>query len=641
MLSSLIVNSIEESLNVNEDGSRNNLRSISPYQYTGANLWWNTYNNNTTLNRNKLLGGLSLSYDVTEWLNMTGRIGTDFTLNNFETRHNPTDLLGIEDGFYSTELSKDFVTNSDFLITASKEGFYNSKIDLSLAVGGAQYDRSLYGLRGETNGWSNPWLFALENTELGVLELDKAPEFRSDKVINSVYSFLNLAYDNFLFLELTGRNDWSSTLPLDANSYFYPSVSLSFIPTEAFDVGLDYLNFWKLRAAYANTATDDEPFLIDKTYQIGTFGGNQTASGPSTIPPVKLLPQKTTSYELGTTLGLLDDRINFDLTLYKINSFDQILNAPIPASSGANEIKINTGEIENRGIEAILSFNVLQRKDLFLELGLNFARNRNRIISLGNEGATQKILADIWGLEGPAIAVREGNDFGTIVGFDYVYHENGQPIVNEAGTHYLRTPNRVAVGNAAPKFTGGFTTRLGYKGFNLSTLIDTKWGGDIYSGTYVTSLQNGQSPATLIEREGGGLPYTDPDGNQRNVGVILDGVKADGSPNDQVVHYLFKYIPNSGGWGNWLTRPGVIENTWVKLRELTLSYEVPTQLATKTRVFQTLSLSLVGRDLFYLHTTLPDRINPEGNNGSGDAQGLEWASYPGMRSIGFSINAGF
>lgn len=636
---------LDAELNFNDDGTRNNLRSLSPYQYTGANLWWNTYNNNTTLNRNKLLGGLSLSYDATDWLNVTGRIGADLTLNNFETKNNPTDVIGIEDGFYSTELSRDLVTSTDFLVTAQKETVFDSKVDVSLSVGGAQYDRTLYGLRGETEGWSNPWLFALENTERGVLEIydevDRAPEFRSKKVINSLYSFLNLKYDDFLFLELTGRNDWSSTLPLDANSYFYPSVSLSFIPTEAFDLGWEPLNFWKVRAAFANTATDDDPFLIDKTYQIGTFGGNQTATGPSTVPPVKLLPQRTTSFELGTTVGLFNDRVNLDVTMYKINSFDQILNAPIPASSGATEIKINTGEIENRGVELILSADVINQKDFFLQTGINFSTNRNRIISLGSEGAKQKILADIWGLEGPAIAVREGDDFGTIVGFDHIYHENGQPIVNEAGTHYLRTSNRVPVGNASPKFTGGWNMRMGYKGFSLSTLVDTKWGGDIYSGTYVTGLQNGQSPETLIERNGGGLPYTDPEGNVRNVGVILEGVDENGNPNEQVVHYLFKYIPNSGGWGNWLTTPGILENTWVKLRELTLTYDVPEKLTTKTKAFQNLSISLVGRDLFYIYTSLPDRINPEGNNGSGDAQGLEWASYPGMRSIGFSINAGF
>ncbi|MFT6018871.1 MAG: iron complex outermembrane receptor protein, partial [Saprospiraceae bacterium] len=219
--------------------------------------------------------------------------------------------------------------------------------------------------------------------------------------------------------------------------------------------------------------------------------------------------------------------------------------------------------------------------------------------------------------------------------------ENGQPILNESGTHYLRTTDRVPVGNASPKFTGGWTVRLGYKGLSLSTLVDTKWGGDIYSGSYVTGLQNGQSPATLVEREGGGLPYTDPEGNLRNIGVILDGVHADGSQNEEVVHYLFKYIPNSGGWGNWLTTPGVLENSWVKLREVALTYQVPSKFTAKTKVFQSLTVSLVGRDLFYIYTSLPDNINPEGSNGSGDAQGLEWAAYPGTRSFGFSLNAGF
>lgn len=636
---------LDEELNFNADGTRFNLRPTSPYQYTGANLWWNTYNNNSSLNRNKLLGGLTLSYDATDWLNITGRTGMDFTLNNFETRHNPTDALGILDGFYSTELGKDIVTNSDLLVTASKDAFINSSFNASLSLGLANYERDLYGLRGSTVGWANPWLFALANDELGVLQIgdnaDTAPEFRSNKVINSVYGFLNLSYDNFLFLELTGRNDWSSTLPLDANSYFYPSASLSFIPTEAFDLRLDYLNFWKIRTALAYTATDDEPFLIDKTYQIGSFGGSQTASGPTTIPPVKLLPQRTSSFEIGTTLGLFNERINLDLTYYSISSFDQILNAPIPVSSGAGEIKINTGEIANKGWEAIINATLVNRKNFYLETGLNFSRNRNKIISLGAEGAKQKVLADIWGLEGPAIAVQEGDDYGTIVGFDYIYNENGRPILNDAGTHYLRTTNRVPIGNASPKFTGGWTTRLGYKGLTLTTLVDTKWGGEIYSGTYVTGLQNGQSPETVVERSGGGLPYTDPDGNVRNVGVILDGVYENGVENDQVVHYLFKYIPNSGGWGNWLTTPGVVENSWVKLREVTLSYEVPEKLTMRTKVFQKLNVSLVGRDLFYLYTSLPDRINPEGNNGSGDAQGLEWASFPGMRSLGFSINASF
>jgi iron complex outermembrane recepter protein len=630
---------LEKELNFNPDGTRNDLRPIYPFLYSGANIWWNTYNNNTTLDRNKLIGGLSLAYDATNWLSITGRTGTDFTLNQFEARNNPVDLLGVEGGFYANELGRDVVTNNEFTITAYKDQIFQSPFNVRFSVGAARYDREQYGLRNRTNEWSNPWLFSFENSK-NTLPLNE-PEFRYNKRINSVYSFMNVSYQDYLYLELTGRNDWSSSLPLDDNGYFYPSASLSFIVSEAFNLNKQWLNFWKIRGAYANTATDTEPFGLDKLYNIGTFGGNQTASAQSVIPPLELKPQLASSYEFGTTLGIWDERVNFDFTYYHINSYEQILNAPIPTSSGANQVKINTGQIENKGFEAIVNINVLRSNHFFLETGFNVARNRNKVVSLGESGAKQLILAEIWGLNGPAIAVQEGDDFGTIIGYDYIYHENGERILNDAGTHYLFTDNRVKIGNASPKFTGGWTMRLGYKGFSISTLVDTKWGGDIYSGTYVTGLQNGQSPETLVERQGGGLPYTDPDGNLRNVGVILDGVYANGTPNDKVVHYLFKYIPNAGGWGKWLSTPGVLENSWVKMREVTISYAVPQKLTSKTKVFQELTLSLVGRDLFYIYTSLPNRINPEGNNGSGNAQGLEWASFPGVRSFGVMVSGGF
>jgi iron complex outermembrane receptor protein len=183
--------------------------------------------------------------------------------------------------------------------------------------------------------------------------------------------------------------------------------------------------------------------------------------------------------------------------------------------------------------------------------------------------------------------------------------------------------------------------RFIWKGITLSTLIDTKWGGDIYCGSQVIALQTGQAPETLLEREGGGLPYTDPDGETRNVGVILPGVYEDGTPNDKVVHYYYKYMPNAGGWGKFISTPGIMENSWVKMREISLSYSLPATLMQKTKVFQNLTFSLVGRNLFYFYSSLPNNINPEGTIGSGNAQGLEWASYPGTRSISFGVSASF
>ena len=651
---------LEKEINFLANGTRNDYGGEYPFLYSGPHIWWNTYNNNRTLDRNKLIGAISLSYDITSWLNFTGRLGMDFTLNQFETKNNPIDLIGIEEGYYENELGRDLVQNNDFLLSIHKEQIFHSDFSAKISIGASSWSRSQYGLRGKSGEWVNPWLFSFANSDRGfevevpddyngqstipasVPEGFIPTEFRYDKKINSVYSFLNLSYKNYLFLELTGRNDWTSSLPIDANSYFYPSASLSFIATEAFDLKWKKLSFLKLRGAYAQTASDTDPFQVDRVYDIGSFGGQQTASSQSTIPPLALKPQRAISYEVGTTMGLWNDRVNFDFTYYYINSFDQILDAPLPSSSGASRVRINTGELENKGFEAVLNINILQGRKFFWETSFNIGRNRNKVVSLGNSGAEILELGNIWGLNGPAISVRAGDDYGTIVGYDYIYHpDNGQPILNETGTHYLFTENRVPVGNTSPDFTGGWSMRLGVKGLSLSTLVDTKWGGDIYAGSYVIGLQTGQSPETLVEREGGGLPYTDPDGNVRNVGVILDGVYEDGTPNDKVVHYLFKYIPNAGGWGHWLTTPGVLENSWIKLREVSITYRFPAQLTAKTKLFQDLSLSLIGRDLAYLYTSLPDSINPEGNNGSGNAQGLEWASFPGMRSLGFAINASF
>jgi len=627
---------LEKDLNILPNGTRNNYGGSYPFSFSPPHLWWNAFHQNTYLTRDKLIGSLALNYDPTNWLKITGRIGMDMNTNQFEKRFDPVDLSGVSEGFYSNELVRDQVLNNEFLITAYKDKFLNSPVGVKFSVGGTQWSRSQYGIKAESNRWENPWLFSFNNYE-EVLKRNLPQEIRFDKKINSLYAFLNLSYENYLFLELSGRNDWSSALPINNNSYFYPSASLSFIASEAFDIKNKFISFLKLRGAWAQTASDTDPFQVNFIYNTGTFAGSQTASFPSVIPPVALRPQQANSFELGTTIGFFEDKINLDFTYYEISSFDQILDSPVPTSSGASEIRINNGVLENKGFEGIVSATVFQRKGFYLETGLNFSRNRNFVKSLG-DGAKFLELANIWGLNGPAIAVQEGDEYGTIYGYDFVRHEvTGEPILNDEGTHYEVSNTRVPIGNASPNLIGGWNMRMGWKGLNLSTLLDTKLGGEIYAGSYVIGQQTGQSPSTLLERDGGGLPYMDPDGNVRNVGVILPGVYADGTPNDKVVHHYFKYLPNAGGWGPFLSSPGILTNSWVKMREIALSYKFSDKLLNKMKIFQSMTASVVGRDLFYIYTSLPDRVNPEGNNGAGNAQGLEWASYPGMRSISFRL----
>ncbi|MEE4255562.1 MAG: SusC/RagA family TonB-linked outer membrane protein [Bacteroidales bacterium] len=641
------------------DGSRNPQEGY-PFQYVSPYLWWNYYNWNTTLNRDKYLGAITLTYDVTPWMSLMGRIGRDFTMEQYETTHKPVDVIGLQDGYYSNSLNKTYSDIFELYLKLFKDELFTPKLNVDFTLGASQWDYSLYGINGHSGTWYYPNMYffgnytettygtdSLGNTiieDLGNSASDMVPgEQVSRERNNSIFGFLNLSYGNFLFVELTGRNDWSSTLPEDNNSYFYPSISVSLIASELIDMQgkLPWLNFVKLRGGVAQTATDTRPYQIDFYYNTDIFGGQQSTSFPAVIPPFELTPQRVNAYEGGLVLGFFENRIDFDFTYYYMHSFSQILeDLPVPVSSGASGITINEGVLTNQGFEIILNAVPIYNRNVIFKTGINFSRNRNKVESLGDNAQILPI-GDIWGLNGPEMALREGDEYGTIYGYDYVYHENGQPILNDDGTTYKITDTRVPIGNASPDFLAGWHTELHWKGFTLGTLIDTKWGGDIYCGSYVINLQCGLSPETLEERDGGGLPYTDPDGNTSNIGVILPGVYEDGTPNDKVVHYYYKYLPNAGGWGKFLSTPGILENSWVKMREISLSYTFPQKIVRKAKIFQGLTLSIVGRDLFYIYSSLPDKINPEGIMGQGNAQGFEWASMPSSRSVSFGISASF
>ncbi len=623
------------------DGSRDTILDDSPFKYISKYLWWNYYNNNVTLDRNNIIGGVFLNYEITKWLSFTGRTGIDFSYEQYESKNKPVDVIGLLNGYYSKTTNRHNNNTSEFFFTASEDSIFNSKINIKFTTGASSYYGNYYKISASSGTWSLPNTYSLQNyspTDDPSTLIAKEGYIR--KKINSFVSFLNLSYSNYVFMDITGRNDWSSTLDANNNSYLYPGISLSFIPTDAFNIQSKWLSFWKIRGSVSQTATDAEPYATQFYYTTSLFGGQQSSIFPDVIPPVNLKPQRVNTYEAGTIIDLLKGRINIDFTYYYAYCFDQILRLPVPNSAGAPYAIINDGVLTNKGIEFILNTSPIQKKDFKFNTGLSYSRNRNRVISLGENNDTY-IMAELWGQWGPAVELKKGDLFGTIYGYDYIY-KDGKPVVNDQGTKYLITDKRVPIGNSSPKFLASWTTQFKYKNFTLSSLIDGKFGGDIYCGSYVVSLQNGQSPETLLERDGGGLPYTDPEGNTSNIGVILDGVHEDGTANTTVVHYYYKYMPNAGGWGKVLSTPGVMENTWVKLREVTLTYRLPPQFYGKFKFFKELSILLTGRDLCYLYTTLPDKINPEGTAGTSDAsQAFEWASMPGIRSYSFGINAKF
>ena len=639
----------------NPDGTQNPLNGF-PWIGNGGYVVWNIMENNEWQTRRKLLGSAQLNYEATDFLNFMFRAGIDANNNEDLIKDPSTDITGINGGKYGHGLGRDNTSDYVWMATLHKDNILSSPINAKLSFGGEAYQRKLYSISGSNNNWSLPNLYDF-STYNG--NPSATSEATLENKLNSLYGLLDLSYKNILFLDITGRNDWSSTLPKDEQSYFFPSVSASFVFSDALKINPEVLSYGKLRMAWAQAAVPPDPYQVNFTYATSPFAGQLGTMLPGALPAVHYKPQINTTQDIGLTLGFLHNRLNLDLRYYHGRTKNQILSSPLPISSGVSSVVVSQGELENSGYEYTLNAIVMDRPNLKWSVSFNGSHNSNRLLSLA-PGATKVDLGSVWGdggAHGPAISVKVGDQFGTIYGYDYVYDsKTGLPLMVQApfgksemnGTLYQATPNPVPIGNANPKFIGGITNTFSFKnGISIGFLVDTKLGGDVWSGTYATMMNQGQAPETTKERNGGGLPYTSPDGKTSNVGVILPGVFPDGTINTDVVHYYYKYMQygvwsSSGIHGSdWLDKTSVFKDNYVKLREVTINYQIPQNFIQKTKIFQAATVSLVGRDLFYLYSSLPDNINPEGMNGVGNAQGIEFASLPSFRSLGFQVRLSF
>ena len=644
---------LEKGLYKNKDGSQNIFPGSYPHAEYSNNLFWATYEHNQILKRDEFLSTIKLNAEITPWLNAFIRTSVDMVSSRFETKNTTTNPDKVSGGYFAKTVSKDKVMNTDIMATAHKKDLFIEGFDASISAMYNTYNNNSVGVSGAN--WSRfavPNVYSLSNFVDQVNT--SATESRYDVQSNSFLGLMNLSYKNYLFLDLTGRNDINSTLPKNSNSYFYPSANAAFVFTEALDLGRikNTLSYGKLRLAYGKSANATEPYQLDAAFNVGSFGGQVTNTYPSNIPPINLSFQTSTSLEGGLSLGFLRDRINLDFTYYNIASENQIMSAALPASSGATQVTFNSGKLTNKGVEIIINASPVRTKDFSWSTTLNFAKNSNTIERLA-PGVQEQWLGDVFGTLGAVMKVGPGQKYGAIYGTDFKLDAQGRKQVRNildqstgavVGTEYVITNEQVVIGNAAPKFTGGFANTLRYKRFSLYGLIDFKVGGDIYSVDHATAAGSGLLPETLKERNGGGLPYTYPDGSTANHGIIQEGYNiTDNRVNDRVVSYMYKWGNEYAGWSH-LNRPrslSVFENTWFKIREVALTYDLPDNVIGKTKIFQGLTLSLIGRNLGYIYASLPDHLNPEGINGTGNAQGLQWAAYPSFRSFGFSVKARF
>lgn len=644
---------LEKALYKNADGSKNIFPGSYPHAEYSKDLFWAAYERNETLNRDELLSTIKLNAEVTPWLNAFVRTSINFIGTKFERKFTTTNPDMVSGGFFSKSIGKTNVVNTDLMVTAHKEGFGVKGLNASASAMFNTYSNSLSSVTGtNSDKFAVPNVYSLSNyTNINNTSMK---EGRYDVKSQSILGILNLSYNDYLFFDLTGRNDVNSTLPKNNNSYFYPSANLAFVFTEGLNINKNKngLSYGKIRFAYGKSANATEPYLLDATYNVGNFGGQATNSLPSNIPPYDLRFQTSNSFETGLSLGFLNDLLNLDLTYYSIQSENQIMQAALPASSGANLVTFNSGKLSNKGLEAIVNAKIIKSKNISWNTTLNVSKNTNTIVSLA-DGVKEQWLGDIFGSLGVVMKVAPGQKYGAIYGTDFKLDDQGRKQIKNVldpttkaviGTEYLITNEQVEIGNAAPKLIGGLNNNVKYKRISLNFLMDFKLGGDIYSVDHATATGSGLTPETLVERNGGGLPYTYPDGTTANHGIIMEGYNiSDEKVNNRVVNYLYKYGGMYAGWSH-INRPrslSVFENTWVKMREVALTYDFADKLISQSKIFQGLSISLVGRNLFYIYSSLPARLNPEAINGTGNAQGLQWSGFPSFRSLGFSIRAKF
>ncbi len=593
----------------------------------------------TTFNRfsnsvDRVYGGTSLSYEVEPWFNITARAGTDFFS---ETRRAVTrrGTRGRLNGQFDTNEIYERELQTDLIGTVTRK--LSTDWTFKGIVGHQFNQRTNRRSRVLSQGLNIDQLYTFANAQSNVVS-----NFYRRRELFGVYADLSLDYRNFLFLNATGRNDWSSTLPVSNNSYFYPSASVSFVLSEAFpNLGIikrDILSYAKLRANYANVGSDEDPYQLAFTYNpltqandIYTFnilypiGGASAFGATNVLPPTNLRPQQQTSYEFGTELKFFGGRVGLDLTYYRNLNYDQIISIAVPQSTGYSARRLNVGEISNQGIEAMLTVTPLKTRSGFRwDAGLNFNRNRNRVESLA-PGLSEFVITSGDGF-GIFVVARPGETFG-IQGVGWLRDPQGNIVIN--ATTGLRTPGpRRFLGNIYPDWVMGITNSFSYKGIDFSFLIDMRKGGVINSSTVGIVRSGGLAVETAVNNR---TPFIDP-------GVIRN---ADGSyrPNDKPVASVQQYwnqLDNSVSPEN-----NTFDGSYTKLREVRLAYSLPRSVVSKTP-FGNIALGLEGRNLWIIQANVP-HIDPEANVlGTGlIGEGLERGSIPSSRSVGANLRLTF
>lgn len=618
---------------INEDGTMRTYSNTNPiYDARFA-----TYEDDV----NRIIGNINLNYHPTDWLSFSYRLGNDFYSDTrTEITPGPKGIDG-EVALSSTGLLEETRINSrdltsNFFITLKKQ--FNTDWNTSLRLGNDIFERRFDEVTARGENFVIPEFYNLNNTTQIFAGQDK----RLRRLVG-FYGDLMVDYRNFLFLNLTGRNDISSTLPKDNNSFFYPSVNLGYVFSENLSLP-SWITFGKLRASWAQVGKDTDPHILGATYaspSIFPLNGQVGFTRNSVFGDPNLKPEQTTSLEFGLQTAFWDKRANFDVTYYKSNARDQIIPVPISDATGYSSYITNAGEIENSGFEFILGGTPVQTQDFSWNISANLSINNNEIKSI-REGIDEIVVGSQFGYVGSTVTMKliEGEAYGNIFGSSYqrlgadpdnLFLDRSLPVIIGANGFPVRNGSQLILGNAVPKWIGGIRNDFNYKGFELSFLVDFRTGVEQYNQYHNFLSAFGKNEFT----------------EAREDFRVFEGVLADGSPNTQEVWLGQGEGPDgvdygAGYWRNHYrtTSENFVEDaSFIKLRNITLGYNLNPGLLQKTP-FRTARVSVAANNII-LYTPW-DGFDPESFSAGagGNAIGFTGLGFPGVQSVFFNLNLG-
>lgn len=563
-------------------------------------------------NSNTFTGNLSLDIDFTKNLKLMIRSGIN-SQNELRQLKRPYDLVKFAKGYYERQMINSQEINTDFLLTYKGNEIGN--FNYSFSAGGNSMSNKYRRMDASANGLSVPDVYKLSNASSTIL----TEAFDTNKKVNSLYALGSFSYQNLLFLDITARNDWSSTLPANNNSYFYPSANLSFILSDALAMPL-WINFTKLRTSLAQVGNDSQPYIISKYYDNSPFTGS--AITDNQLYNALLKPEQTTSKEFGIDARFFNDRLGFDLAYYNTISDNQILSVPLDYATGYSSQYINAGKVQNRGIEAMLYVSPIKTTNFEWKTTFTYSKNKNEILELaaGIEGGEEQVLATSGTV---SIIGKVGGSTGDMYGYGFVRNEDGKIIYDAKTGLPVRPEKETLIGNAYADWKGGILNQFKYKGWNLGITLDGSFGGMLYSQSYHKMMEHGHLNGSLMGREQG---YIIGNGVTKN----SDGSYSDNTTKVEVPAYYSEYYRRANVEAN------SFDATWVKLREISLSYSFPKAFLDRNKL-KGLTLSVFGRNL-YTWSDFPI-YDPEtaALNGANMVPGVEMGQLPSPATYGFNL----